>query len=134
VLRLAGLSGADAEAIPWVNRLTDAVRDQAGLEQGVALPVWDALRRSGDGDLTALAQRAAAGGVELRVPEGRTPSEPARTSARRWDAASPPSTGGAPSASGWSPDRRRPAAAVDLPDRRDRRHLRGHPAGAGGRA
>src|SRR5580765_8985144 len=71
VLRLAGLSGADAEGIPWVNRLTDAVRDQAGLEQGVALPVWDALRRSGDGDLTALAQRAAAGGVELRVPDGR---------------------------------------------------------------
>src|SRR3954447_4593327 len=71
VLRLAGLSGADAEGIPWVNRLTDAVRDQAGLEQGVALPVWDALRRSGDGDLAALAQRAAAGSVELRVPEGR---------------------------------------------------------------
>ena len=26
------------------------------------------------------------------------------------------------------------AEAVDLPDRRDRRHLRGHPAGAGGRS
>jgi beta-lysine 5,6-aminomutase alpha subunit len=82
VLRLAGLSGADAEGIPWVNRLTDAVRDQAGLEQGVALPVWDALRRSGDGDLTALAQRAAAGGVELRVPEGRD-AERARMSSAR---------------------------------------------------
>ena len=70
------------EGIPWVNRLTDAVRDQAGLEQGVALPVWDALRRSGDGDLTALAQRAAAGGVELRVPEGRD-AERARTASAR---------------------------------------------------
>ena len=26
MLRLAGLSGADAEGIPWVNRLVDAVR------------------------------------------------------------------------------------------------------------
>ena len=33
-----------------------------------------------------------------------------------------------------APDRRRPAPALDLPDRRDRRHLRGHPAGAGGRS
>ena len=82
VLRLAGLSGADAEGIPWVNRLTDAVRDQAGLEQGVALPVWDALRRSGDGDLTALAQRAAAGSVELRVPEGRDAERARKASAR----------------------------------------------------
>ena len=82
VLRLAGLAGADAEGIPWVNRLTDAVRDQAGLEHGVALPVWDALRRSGDGDLTALAQRAAAGGVELRVPDGRD-AERARTASAR---------------------------------------------------
>ena len=30
-------------------------------------------------------------------------------------------------------DRRRPGQAVDLPDRRHRRHLRGHPAGAGRR-
>ena len=58
------------------------MRDQAGLEHGVALPVWDALRRSGDGDLTALAQRAAAGGVELRVPEGRD-AERARTASAR---------------------------------------------------
>ena len=82
VLRLAGLSGADAEGIPWVNRLTDAVRDQAGLEQGVALPVWDALHRNGDGDLTALAQRAAAGSVELRVPEGRDAERARKASAR----------------------------------------------------
>ena len=31
VLRLAGLSGADAEGIPWVNRLVDAVAADVGL-------------------------------------------------------------------------------------------------------
>ena len=44
VLRLAGVQGADPDGIPWVNRLVDAVREQVGLEHGVALPVWDALR------------------------------------------------------------------------------------------
>ncbi|MGH8893348.1 MAG: lysine 5,6-aminomutase subunit alpha TIM-barrel domain-containing protein, partial [Actinomycetes bacterium] len=61
VLRLAGATGADADGIPWVNRLVDAVRDEAGLEHGVALPVWDALARGGQDDVTALAQRAASG-------------------------------------------------------------------------
>ena len=37
-------------------------------------------------------------------------------------------------ARGDDPCHRRPAEAVDLPDRRHRRHLRGHPAGAGGGA
>ena len=49
VLRLAGVQGADADGIPWVNRLVDAVRDEVGLEHGVALPVWDALRRGESG-------------------------------------------------------------------------------------
>ena len=31
-LRLAGLSGADHELVPWVNHLVDAVRGQVGLE------------------------------------------------------------------------------------------------------
>src|SRR5207248_9611857 len=62
-LRLAGLEGADAEGIPWVNRLVDTVRDQVGLEHGIALPVWDALSTREHADLTALAQKAAAGGV-----------------------------------------------------------------------
>ena len=82
VLRLAGLSGADPDGIPWVNRLVDAVRDQTGLEQGVALPVWDALRRSGDQDLTALAQRASTGGVQLCLPEGRDAERARRASTR----------------------------------------------------
>ena len=68
-LRLAGLAGADAERVPWVNHLVDAVRDQAGLEHGVALPVWDALARGEAPDLLTLAQKASAGAVKLRVPE-----------------------------------------------------------------
>src|SRR5215471_6898329 len=43
VLRLGGLDGADDDAMPWVNRLVDAVRDAVGLQHGVALPVWDAM-------------------------------------------------------------------------------------------
>jgi beta-lysine 5,6-aminomutase alpha subunit len=69
-LRLAGLSGADADGTPWANRLLDAVRGDVGLEHGVTLPVWDAMV-SGGSDLHTLAERAAAGDVRFRVPEGR---------------------------------------------------------------
>jgi len=77
VLRMAGLEGADAEGIPWVNRLADCVAEQVGLDHGVARPVWDALaaqRRAGiggDDPLLTLAQRAAGGSVDFRLPEGR---------------------------------------------------------------
>src|SRR3954471_2960939 len=71
VLRLAGLTGADAEGIPWVNRLVEAVGNDVGLENGVALPVWDALVQGDHADLSVLAQKAAAGGVRFRLPEGR---------------------------------------------------------------
>ncbi|MFC6084093.1 lysine 5,6-aminomutase subunit alpha [Sphaerisporangium aureirubrum] len=47
VLRLAGVAGADADGTPWVNRVTDAVREQTGLEHGVALPVFHALAAQG---------------------------------------------------------------------------------------
>ena len=70
VLRLAGLDGADADGMPWVNRLADAVRDSAGLEHGVALPAWDALLTGGYDDLAALARAAAAGRVKFRIPGG----------------------------------------------------------------
>lgn len=73
VLRMAGLEGADVEGIPWVNRLVDTVADQVGLEHGVALPVWDALARSGASGPTALlelAQRSAAGSATFRIPQG----------------------------------------------------------------
>jgi beta-lysine 5,6-aminomutase alpha subunit len=70
-LRLAGLAGADPDGTPWVNRLADAVRADVGLEHGVALPVWDALLRGEAEDLTTLAQKAGAGSVRFRLPEGR---------------------------------------------------------------
>src|SRR3954463_1686107 len=71
VLRLAGLTGADTEGIPWVNRLADTVRADVGLEHGFALPVWDALVRGEAEDLAVLAQKAASGSVTFRLPEGR---------------------------------------------------------------
>jgi beta-lysine 5,6-aminomutase alpha subunit len=78
VLRLAGVSGADPDGIPWVNRLVDAVVADVGLGHGVALPVFDALLREGLDDVTLLAQKAAAGSVRFAVPGGRF-----RTAARR---------------------------------------------------
>jgi beta-lysine 5,6-aminomutase alpha subunit len=70
VLRLAGLRGADEDGMPWVNRLSDAVRATTGLEHGVALPAWDALLTGNYPDLGALARAAAAGRVRFRVPGG----------------------------------------------------------------
>jgi beta-lysine 5,6-aminomutase alpha subunit len=93
VLRLAGVAGADPDGIPWVNRLVDAVAADVGLGHGVALPVFDALRREGlaagpsagravRDDLTLLAQKAAAGSVRFDVPSGRDAAA-ARRAARR---------------------------------------------------
>ncbi len=82
VLRLAGLSGADADGMPLANRLVDAVREQVGLERGVALPAWDALLRGGYPDLAALALDAAAGKATFRVPAGDA-ARAARDAARR---------------------------------------------------
>jgi beta-lysine 5,6-aminomutase alpha subunit len=70
VLRLAGLAGADSENMPLVNCVVDAVRQQTGLEQGVALPVWDAMAAGSYPDLAALANAAAAGKVAFQIPEG----------------------------------------------------------------
>ncbi len=74
-LRFAGLQGADAEGTPWVNRLADVVRadlaEDGGLAHGVSLPVWDALVRGEAEDLATLAQKASAGSVRFRLPEGR---------------------------------------------------------------
>lgn len=69
-LRLAGLAGADPDGTPWVNRLADAVRADVDLDHGLALPVWDALARGEAEDLLTLAQKAAAGSVRFRLPEG----------------------------------------------------------------
>ncbi|MGY1857303.1 lysine 5,6-aminomutase subunit alpha [Modestobacter sp. SYSU DS0290] len=88
VLRLAGLTGTDPvtggggeqqDRVPWVNRVVDAVRDQVGLEHGVALPVWHALRDGGT--LHDLAERVGAGTARFTVPEGAA-AEHAREAAR----------------------------------------------------
>ncbi|HET8558980.1 MAG TPA: lysine 5,6-aminomutase subunit alpha [Marmoricola sp.] len=81
-LRMAGLAGADPDGTPWANRLLDAVRGDVPLEHGVALPVWDALLRGEAEDLLTLAQKASAGSVRFRLPEGRDATR-ARSAARR---------------------------------------------------
>ena len=76
VLRLAGLTGTDPvtgegrleDRVPWVNRVVDAVRDQVGLESGVALPVWHAL--ASGGNLQTLAEQVGAGTARFAVPTG----------------------------------------------------------------
>ncbi|WP_020573893.1 lysine 5,6-aminomutase subunit alpha [Actinopolymorpha alba] len=82
VLRLAGLTGADPDGTPWVNRLVDAVRADVGLDHGVALPVWDALTRGTADDLAALAQKASAGSVRFRMPDGSGARQAARAARR----------------------------------------------------
>ncbi|WP_026923925.1 lysine 5,6-aminomutase subunit alpha [Glycomyces arizonensis] len=80
-LRLAGLTGADPDGIPWVNRLVDAVADQTGIEHGAALPVFHALAQGNHPDLTRLAHASAAGGVKFELPTGGA-AETARGLAR----------------------------------------------------
>ncbi len=89
--------------------------------------------RTGD-DLLTVAQKAAAGSVTFRVPEGKDATRAARRVARR---RRPPASVGS-TRSRAARDKliaplRQPARAVDLPHRRHRRHLRGHAAGPGGR-
>ncbi|MBV9452467.1 MAG: lysine 5,6-aminomutase subunit alpha [Streptosporangiaceae bacterium] len=82
VLRLAGLGGADEDGMPWVNRLTDAIRETTGLEHGVALPAWDAMATGNYPDLRTLAQQAAGGQVKFRVPGGEDAAAARRAAAR----------------------------------------------------
>lgn len=91
VLRLAGVTGADPDGIPWVNHLVDAVVADVGLGHGVALPVFAAAGSAGvsgapgtsGGDgLTLLAQKAAAGSVRFDVPAGRSAATARRASRR----------------------------------------------------
>ncbi|MFG3711690.1 lysine 5,6-aminomutase subunit alpha [Micromonospora sp. NPDC047730] len=82
VLRLAGVTGADPDGIPWVNRLVDAVVADVGLGHGVAVPVFDAMAREQIADVTLLAQKAAAGSVRFEVPSGKAATV-ARKAARK---------------------------------------------------
>jgi beta-lysine 5,6-aminomutase alpha subunit len=79
-LRLAGLTGADSEHIPWVNRLLDAVRADVGLEHGVMLPVFHALASGSYPNLRTLAERSATGEVRFEVPTGTDATTAARAS------------------------------------------------------
>ncbi|MGH3471420.1 MAG: lysine 5,6-aminomutase subunit alpha [Nocardioidaceae bacterium] len=81
-LRMAGLSAADPDGTPWVNRLVDTVRGDVGLEHGVVLPVWDALHLSGAPDLESLAKAASTGEIRFGIPEGAAATR-ARSAARK---------------------------------------------------
>jgi len=81
-LRLAGVTGADPDGTPWVNRLVDAVVADVGLGAGVALPVWHAMAELDVTDPTLLAQKAAAGAVRFTLPSGRS-RRAAASAARR---------------------------------------------------
>ncbi len=137
-LRLAGLAGADAERRPVgqpprrrrPRRRRSRARRRA---PGLGRP----RRGTRPTTCSTLAQKAAAGSVTL--PRARGHGEAAggerragrrrRGASRRIDAAAPHARAPGRTKSA-TPD----APALDLPDRRHRRHLRGHPAGPGGRA
>src|SRR5689334_19148898 len=74
-LRLAGITGADsthrAGDVPWVNRVIDTVREQCGLEHGVVLPAFHALKQHNLATLTELAEATAAGQVQFSIPTGK---------------------------------------------------------------
>src|SRR5262249_7661907 len=74
-LRLAGITGADtahrAGDVPWVNRVVDTVREHCGLEHGVVLPAFHAMRAHDLASLTELAEATAAGQIRYEVPSGR---------------------------------------------------------------
>ncbi len=81
-LRLAGITGADsthrAGDVPWVNRVIDTVREHCGLEHGVVLPAFHALREHDLATLTDLAEACAANQIQFRIPEGRDADRAAR--------------------------------------------------------
>ncbi|GAA3885133.1 D-lysine 5,6-aminomutase subunit alpha [Saccharothrix violaceirubra] len=81
-LRLAGITGADtghpAGDVPWVNRVVDTVRAHCGLEHGVVLPVFHALRTHGLATLTDLAEATAAGQIRYTLPKGAERTRAAR--------------------------------------------------------
>ncbi len=81
VLRLAGLQGADADGLPWANRLVEAITSATGLQHGVALPAWDALITGGYDGLGQLAEAAAEGKAAFRIPVGAAAAA-ARAAAR----------------------------------------------------
>lgn len=83
VLRLCGLDGAIGEGVdarPFPNLVVDAVRDQVGLERGVAVPVFDLMLREGL-SITEVAQRVISGEAGFRWPEETAEAHRAATEA-----------------------------------------------------
>ena len=97
MLRLAGLDGADAEGMPWVNRLADAVRESAGSSTGSRCPPGTPCRRRLP-DLRTLA--AAAGGGRSSSASPGPDAAAAATAARAARTGSPGSTPTAPNGTG----------------------------------
>ena len=104
MLRLAGVTGADPDGIPWVNRLVDAVaRATSGWGTAWRCRCSHALAREGVDDVTLLAQKAAAGSVRFeRADRAGGDGGPARPRAGGRRRASGASTGAGPSGTGWS--------------------------------
>ncbi|MBM4343609.1 MAG: D-lysine 5,6-aminomutase subunit alpha [Deltaproteobacteria bacterium] len=67
VLRLCGVTGADAEGVPLVNRVVEAARATDCLHGGIARPFFAAARANGL-SVQACAEAVAAGKLELRAP------------------------------------------------------------------
>ena len=112
VLRLAGLTGTDPvtgeggnpeDRVPWVNRVVDAVRDQVGLESGVALPVWHALASGSARTCRPSPSRSAPARPASSCPPAPTPTAPARPPARPRPPGSPGSTPTGAAARSWWP-------------------------------
>ena len=138
VLRMAGLEGADAEGIPWVNRLVDArAPSRSASSTGWPCRCGTRWRAARAGSATTAADPRPAGGRRLgRLPRSRGPGgRPRRDGAPcgRARGRRAGSTGSAPRASGCSPATRCDHKPVDLPDRGHRGHPRGRPAGPGRR-
>ena len=132
-LRLVGVDGVEGEgveAVPMPNRVVDEVRDAIGLERGVLIPFFHAVEAGcgrhperGRGDRLAASSRPAwPEGIDLEIADRAR--QAARADSRRRSDRSGRRRSGAEDRDGGG----RPQAVV-LPDRRDRQHPRGHPAG-----
>ena len=99
-LRLAGLPGADHDGARGSTTWSTPSAARSASSTGVALPVWDALRRGEAEDLLTLAQKASAGSVRFRLPEGREATRAAAAAAAGRQPACAGSTPAAGSASG----------------------------------
>ena len=81
-LRLAGLAGADPDGRPGSTGCSTPSAPTSASSTASPCPVWDALLRGEAEDLATLAQKASAGSIPFRLPEGRD-AQRARTACRK---------------------------------------------------